>query len=598
MDIFRELCALREAMEGIELEQAQALAAVSRRYSNSARNLLHFIALSRIDHSELMQALRERGLCSLAGCDAHLMASVTAVVHALRLLEGLPQDPPSSLAEEGPNMQQGLEMIQTHCNLLFGPHHGPEAVTIMVTIPAEAAHHPSLIQDLVEAGMTIARINCAHDTPEIWQALVEKVRAAERRTGRACRIAIDLAGPKLRTGALPTLPGVIRARPRRDRLGRLLEPTRILLLADEPLHGKEPEDTVVVPVCGTQWQQLVEGDQLHGCDASGRRRRLSVIAAHPQGLLVSSSQLCHFVAGLVFEQPGGTARVVVSDLPPCPGELRLHRGDRLRLTASASTGPLAIRCTLPQVFADVRPGERVLFDDGRISGVVLEVCAEDLLVEITVARSRGSRLRAEKGINFPDTHLHTPALTAKDMADLSFATAHADMLSYSFVHSENDIEALHTALVSSGREDLAVILKIETRQAFINLPSLLLAAMRYPVPLGVMIARGDLAIECGWEPLAEIQEVILRICEASHVPCIWATQILEEMARHGTPTRAEITDAAMGARAEAMMLNKGPNITETVRTLHTIMRHKQSTRHGVLRPSALLKACLSLRSTC
>jgi pyruvate kinase len=124
-----------------------------------------------------------------------------------------------------------------------------------------------------------------------------------------------------------------------------------------------------------------------------------------------------------------------------------------------------------------------------------------------------------------------------------------------------------------------MILKIETRQAFDQLPSLLLYAMRHPAPLGVMIARGDLAIECGWERLAEIQEEILRVCEAAHVPCIWATQVLEELAQHGRPTRAEITDAAMGSRAEGIMLNKGPNIAATIRTLHDIVQRMQQHQH-------------------
>jgi pyruvate kinase len=120
--------------------------------------------------------------------------------------------------------------------------------------------------------------------------------------------------------------------------------------------------------------------------------------------------------------------------------------------------------------------------------------------------------------------------------------------------------------------------------------------MRDPRPLGVMIARGDLAIECGWEELAEIQEEILRICAAAHIPCIWATQVLDEMARHGMPTRAEITDAAMGARAEAVMLNKGPNLTATVRTLGAIVarfhpRQPESPRHR-----EELLSCLAFRT--
>jgi pyruvate kinase len=137
------------------------------------------------------------------------------------------------------------------------------------------------------------------------------------------------------------------------------------------------------------------------------------------------------------------------------------------------------------------------------------------------------------------------------------------------------------------------VLKIETRQAYEGLPDLLLEAMRYPAPLGVMIARGDLAVECGWESLAQIQHDILRLCAAAHVPCIWATQVLDELARHGLPTRAEITDAAMGAQAHALMLNKGPNITEAVRVLRTITQ-------GALKAnrSDRLVSCLAYRSNC
>jgi pyruvate kinase len=107
------------------------------------------------------------------------------------------------------------------------------------------------------------------------------------------------------------------------------------------------------------------------------------------------------------------------------------------------------------------------------------------------------------------------------------------------------------------------------------LPDLLLEAMRGP-SAGVMIARGDLAIECGYERLAEVQEEILWICEAAHVPVIWATQVLENLAKMGQPSRAEITDAAMGQRAECVMLNQGPHILEAVAVLDNILRRMQT----------------------
>jgi pyruvate kinase len=93
---------------------------------------------------------------------------------------------------------------------------------------------------------------------------------------------------------------------------------------------------------------------------------------------------------------------------------------------------------------------------------------------------------------------------------------------------------------------------------------------------GVMIARGDLAIECGYERLAEVQEEILWLCEAAHIPAIWATQVLETLAKSGMPSRAEITDAAMGERAECVMLNKGPHIVEAVQVLDNILQRMEA----------------------
>src|SRR6185436_6274218 len=83
-------------------------------------------------------------------------------------------------------------------------------------------------------------------------------------------------------------------------------------------------------------------------------------------------------------------------------------------------------------------------------------------------------------------------------------------------------------------------------------------------------------VECGYTRLAEVQEEILWLCEAAHLPVIWATQVLESMTKKGTPSRAEVTDAAMGERAECVMLNKGPHILEVVAALDDILRRMES----------------------
>ena len=188
-----------------------------------------------------------------------------------------------------------------------------------------------------------------------------------------------------------------------------------------------------------------------------------------------------------------------------------------------------------------------------------------MTVEITHARPAGEKLGAEKGINVPESQLRLSSLTKDDLEALPFVVKNADIVGYSFVRKEADVRELQSRLADLGGENLGIILKIETREGFDHLPALLLAAMRSRA-VGVMIARGDLAIECGYQRLAEVQEEILWICEAAHMPVIWATQVLESLAKTGVPSRSEITDAAMGERAECVMLNKGPYIVTAVRS--------------------------------
>ncbi len=146
----------------------------------------------------------------------------------------------------------------------------------------------------------------------------------------------------------------------------------------------------------------------------------------------------------------------------------------------------------------------------------------------------------------------------------------ADFVQLSFVREPADVIRLYGELRRLGDADLGVVLKIETREGFERLPQLMLTAMRRR-RVGVMIARGDLAVECGYERMAEVQEETLWLCEAAHVPVIWATQVLEQLAKTGLPSRAEISDAAMAERAECVMLNKGPYITDAVTALDDIL---------------------------
>jgi pyruvate kinase len=191
--------------------------------------------------------------------------------------------------------------------------------------------------------------------------------------------------------------------------------------------------------------------------------------------------------------------------------------------------------------------------------------------------SKKQRIKAEKGINFPDTKLQIPSLTEFDKRCLPFICEHADLLGYSFVKTPADMVQLRSAIEGTGDKRPHIIIKIETLSSVENLPSLLLEGMK-DAAFGVMIARGDLAVEIGFERMGEIQDEILWICEAAHIPVIWATQVLENLHKSGMATRSEITDAGHAAMAECIAINKGKHTIEVMNSLKDIIQRASSHR--------------------
>jgi pyruvate kinase len=228
-----------------------------------------------------------------------------------------------------------------------------------------------------------------------------------------------------------------------------------------------------------------------------------------------------------------------------------------------------VGCTVPGIAEQLKPGETILFDDGLFAAKVLQINDGIASLQMQRISSQKPVIKNEKGINFPDSNLLFPSLTAFDKDCLSFVTRHADMVGYSFVRHANDVKELRAAL--GKNKHVAIVIKIETPESVKKLPSLLLAAMADEFT-GVMIARGDLAVEIGFERLSEIQEEILWICESAHVPVIWATQVLENLHKSGVATRSEITDAAYAAHADCVMINKGTYTIRVIETLKDILQ--------------------------
>jgi len=584
--LIKQLWALRQAILEREKARSKELEMVLPEYRQSARNLVHYLALRSVDLRPLQEQLARLGLSSLGRSESHVLASLDKVLGLLHRLTGQPWQDKS--AEEPAGSISSQELLKKHTLKLLGHAPAGRPVRIMVTLPSEAASDVNMVQDLVDAGMDIARINCAHDSATDWQRMAANVRRAAKEAHRPVKLLMDLGGPKIRTGEIAARPAVLKLKPGKDEFGRVFRPARLHL---RPIDSAEmvPDVDASVGVWGVWLARLKVGISIEFSDARGAKRHLLVVQNDARGAVAECLQTAYLTPESILTLGGGGGKrrqtTLVCQIDSQPGTLFLKSGDMLRLTKEVA-GQAAhigddtdeprqdsqhVAVTLPQVIDQVKVGERIWFDDGRIGGVIRHKASAWIDVEITQARPDGEKLSGDKGINLPDSQLNLPALSDKDLQDLTTVAAEADMVGLSFVQQAADIDLLRGHLQQLGRDDMGIVLKIETLQGFENLPELMLSAMEAKVA-GVMIARGDLAVECGYERLAEVQEEILWCAEAAHMPVIWATQVLEFLAKTGLPSRAEISDAGLGVRAECVMLNKGPYITNAIRTLDDILK--------------------------
>ena len=423
---------------------------------HAAQNLIHYLTLRNEDIRELQDELHMHGLSSLTSSESHIHRQLQSILQ--RLGKVYSPDELDTCTYEFSRKQIGQKS-----KILFGDKNDDVAPYIMVTFDSSFADNYGLIEMLLENGMNVARINCAHDDEATWSAMIHQLKRACLLTGLNCKIYIDLAGPKIRT-------------------------------------------------------QLIK---------KGRKKGKVKVS---EGELV---WLAYYADG--FDDDN----IVIS-----PDE--------------------------PGIISMLKKGESIFLDDGIIKGVVETIEKDRAAIRIVRISSGKKMIKADKGINFPDSEISIAPLTDFDKACLPFICEHADIIGYSFVHHALDLAMLQDALQKISLQPPHIILKIETPEAVINLPGLLLRGMQQNT-FGVMIARGDLAVEIGFERMGEIQEEILWICEAAHVPVIWATQVLETLNKSGVATRSEITDAAHAAMAECVMINKGDHTIEVMVTLRDIL---------------------------
>ncbi|WP_245889561.1 pyruvate kinase [Cecembia rubra] len=452
---------LESSMNEFVDSKASLLKALHEEQVVSARNLLSYLALRNQDIRELQDLLHIYGLSSLASSEGHVLRQVQAIRERLGHIYQKEELDHCTFAFSKLKMGE-------KSRLLFGQKAEANMPYLMVTFDAEFADDYAKVKSLLQNGMNVARINCAHDDEDTWSRMINQVRIASEQTGIPCKIYMDLAGPKIRTQILGK---------GRDKGKVKIREGQLIWMIEDDLDVDKSE---------------------------------TVISPNESGII-----------------------------------------------------------------QQLRKGDRVFIDDGAIRCIVEKVKKEKIGLRIVRISSKKDLLKEGKGINFPDSFLQVPSLTDFDRACLPFICENADLVGYSFVKTAGDIAVLRQALQEKSESYPQLIIKIETLEAVENLPSLLLEGMKEQA-FGVMIARGDLAVEIGFERLGEIQEEILWICESGHVPVVWATQVLETLHKSGMATRSEITDAGHAAMAECVMINKGDYTIEVMETLRDVI-HRTST---------------------
>jgi pyruvate kinase len=575
-----------EKSKVLETRYSDLIAKVHPSYHESALNLIHYLSFRSFDIDELQDQLRFMGLPDLSNIEGHVMKSLLAIKTIINHLRG------HNVIEKKKNIisiKKSEKLLRKNTKELFGYKSKKRRTRIMVTLPSTAAEDYSMVNRLINSGMNSARINCAHDDPEVWGKMINNIDRANAALQKNCKVMMDLGGPKLRTGPMKPGPKLIHVKPERDQLGKVTKPAKIWIAPPE-IPPPDNSADATIPISEELMKNIKRGNTISFIDS--RKKKCEIIIERKQGDgkwgICNDSAYIETGTELKLHKKAddGDEKIYVDELLPLEQFITLHIGDKLILHGDQIAGEPArhdetgkilqhshVSCTLPEIFKFVKNGEPIFFDDGKIEGIIEEASNEFLLINILHARNTGSKLKSDKGINLPVSDLKVSGLTVKDEKDIEFVADNADVVNLSFVNDENDVQQLMDEL-SKYNSSIGIILKIETQKGFNNLPSILLKAMQ-TYPIGVMIARGDLAIETGWKNFASIQEEIMRICESAHIPDVWATQVLESLAKKGVPTRSEITDAALAQRAECVMLNKGVYIDKAVRMLDKILRRMQ-----------------------
>jgi len=341
-----------------------------KNFEKSAENLSYYLALRRRDIRGLQEQLAPLGLSSLGRLESNTKSSLENVIAQLSLNAG---EETNFTTHTLHSFTKGRKSLENNTEQIYGPKPDDRNTRIMVTMPSKAAKDVEFIENLMNKGMDVARINLAHDNEDAWENMIQNIKKASENTNSEVQIMMDISGPKIRTDWVFT-------------------------------YLKKPK--------------VVVGDYIR----------------------------------------------ITKDYENLPKE------DFVKVTAG---------CNLSQVFNSLNVGDSVSIDDGSVETEVDSLSDEEAILEVKHVKGNNKRIKAEKGLNFPETNLELDIITEEDKKDIKFAVENADIFGCSFIRDGKDMEKIQAEIenvVGNKASEVKIMAKIETVQAVEKLPEIILTA--------------------------------------------------------------------------------------------------------------------------
>ena len=592
-DILNDLKKIREDITNFEID-------TSIKHHKSLSNLKAYLRLRAKDITQLQDKLTSHGLSSFGRSQSSIVNAINQDIILLsKLLDSTFDD--ISLDDNFVKFHESKTIMYKNSKV-FGGKEDDEYTNlqqifktrVMITLPSEAKNSPQLISELIKNGASVLRINTAHDTPDDWNMMAKYIQDENSRQSKNTKIYVDLAGPKNRTGKIKKVFSPFK-------IGSWRNPTVVEIATN--LDGN-----ILTTKNNNGISTLVVSDELYRIAKISKSIKIydferekyiayKLIKENDKLYAVTNKKMTIFEKTILKIK---NTKSNLYNLELNPLDIRLHRGDEILISHHNVLGDIdfeyegkkyaaLINCTNKEIFEHIKINDDVFIDDGKIGCTVTHTNSYGVGCKVFLAKENGTSLKEEKGINFPNSDLIIPAITPTDEKNLESIIDFADIIGISFAQSADDIKKLKDMLSIKEKFNIAIVPKIETKLAITNLPSILEELLDWE-KFALMIARGDLAIEVGFDNLPYIQEEIFGICEAAHVPVIYATQILEGKMKNNLPSRSEVTDAAFAQRADCVMLNKGDFVIQTVATLKQILR----SMHTIFQKNKQLLSCCEI----